>query len=82
MEKPQIDYPCEWSYRIMGEDEKVLRALVNYVLDQSQYSLTLSNKTSSGKYTSLNLKTVVDSAEHRDRLWNALSESPAVKMVL
>jgi putative lipoic acid-binding regulatory protein len=81
-EKPDIEYPIEWGYRVIGTDEKTLRVVVDEVVDNREYRLNLSKKSRSGKYTSLDLKVTVDSEEHRDRIFRELKSSSAVKMVI
>lgn len=80
--EPGIEYPCIWSFRVMGEDEESLTALIACVMAGADYTLAAGNRSPGGKYLSLELTAGVDSREHRDRIFSALSCSPAVKMVL
>jgi putative lipoic acid-binding regulatory protein len=82
MDSLQIEYPCTWSFRIMGEDEEGLKDLVCCVMEGAEYTLVFGNRSGSGKYLSLELTTGVDSREHRDFIFSSLSGSPAVKMIL
>ncbi len=64
-ELPAIDYPCEWTWKIVGRDEVRLRAAVARALP-GEYTLRPSNVSRTGKYLSLELvATVHDDAERR-----------------
>jgi uncharacterized protein len=80
--KPEIVYPCEWSYKIIGTDvDKTLEAIENAVGDLS-YSVTPSNISKNGKYYSLNLKLMVPNEVVRDLVYQKLSGSDYIKIVL
>ncbi len=82
MNKPQIDYPCEWSYTIIGADENALREAAKAALGLKAFTVTVSNKSRSGKYTSLIITTNVLSEEERNSICKNLSAHPAVKIVI
>jgi putative lipoic acid-binding regulatory protein len=82
MEKPIIEYPCDWSYRIIGTDEQLLRKAALDCLGNIDYSISVSNYSSSGKYISLNIETVVSSESARNRIHASLGRHSCVKMVL
>ncbi len=81
-EKPEINYPCHWSYRVIGSDKVVLTTLLEDIMGNREYTLAESNKSSSGKYVSLNLSTVVASEQQRESLFEQIKSNEAVKMVL
>ena len=81
-DKAAIEYPCSWSFKVIGLDAEALRKAVAVVLGDQQYLLTHSRSSSSGKYQSLHLETVVDSEERRNGIFNALQNHAAVRMVL
>lgn len=80
--KPDLDYPCPWAYRVIGADEQQLRGLIAGLVGARAHEVTLSNRSSGGKYTSLRLELTVTDEADRLRLFNALSGHPAVRMVL
>jgi len=82
MKKPDIEYPCNWSYRIIGGSEPAMRQAVGEILKGADYILAESNRNASGKYISLKLETPVENQEDRDALFRALNASDSVKMVL
>ena len=82
MTKPIIEYPCEWSYKVIGTDEKQLRKAAEMYLSKADYRVSFSNNSSSGKYISLDLETVVPNEEARNQIYTLPANHPSVKMVL
>jgi len=82
MEKPVIEYPCKWSFRVIGSDEPLMRKAVEITMGDSSYSLLVSNASKTGKYVSLNLETVVRDEGHRNQIYGDLKAAPTIKMVL
>ena len=82
MEKQIVEYPCQWSFRIIGATKEVIRSAVEEYMKTATYQLTASNVSSSGKYISLNLETVVLSEDARNRIYLDLKNMSCVKMVL
>lgn len=80
--KPDINYPCEWSYRIIGTDvDKTIEAIENAVGDM-KYSVTPSNISKNGKYYSLDLKLEVPNEVVRDLVYQKLADNDYIKIVL
>jgi len=82
MSEPEIQYPCEWGFRIIGTHEKLLRQLVADVVGGLEHSLEPSNTSATGKYVALNLRVEVRDETHRNEVHAALMADEAVKMVL
>ena len=80
--KPQIDYPCEWQYKIIGESATIITELVADNVYEKNYILTRSNVSSSGRYISMSLELTVSSEKRRLELYRVLAEEPSVKVVL
>jgi putative lipoic acid-binding regulatory protein len=80
--KPDISYPTNWGYKIIGLDEMSLRKSIDEVLEKFEYNLQFSKKSSKGKFISLNLNLIVQSEEERDLIFNKLKNSPNIKMVI
>ena len=80
-QKPEIHYPCAWSYRLIGVDEQRMRAVVAAVVGEAEHSLRLANESSHGRYRSLALEVVVRDEAHRLALFEAFSASPDVRFV-
>ncbi len=80
--KPQIDYPCKWPYKIIGDNiEEMINAVENVVTDL-EYDLTPSNISRKGKYFSLNIIVVVPSEKVRDLIFQNLNKHVAIKYVM
>lgn len=79
--RPQIEYPCEWSYRIIGDDiKKMVEAVENAVLNL-EYDLQASNISNKGNYFSINLKVMVENEVVRDLVYEKLTKHKNIKMV-
>ena len=81
-DKPQIDYPCPWEYRIIGQDAAKLRQAVAAVLGTRQYSIRPSHESSSGKYVSLSVETIVPDEAYRLDTFESLRSHVDIRMVL
>ena len=81
-ERPEIKYPCEWVYKIIGTDiDKLISAVEDSSLNL-EYEITPSNVSKNGKYYSLNFKVTVSSEAARDLVYEKLEKHPDVIMVL
>lgn len=82
MDKPEIIYPCEWSYRIVGSSEEEIRDGVKAILKDKMYAIEVSNKSGKGTYISLRLVTEVANEAERVTIFEAIKGLDIVKMVL
>ena len=79
---PQIEYPCEWKYKIIGEDLENMLNTIDDVIEGLEADLSPSNISTKGKYYSLNLKVYVKSEEQRNSIYHSLKLCPSIKIVL
>lgn len=80
--RPEITYPCEWSYKIIGTDiQQILDAIEEAAGDLS-YDVTPSNISKHGKYFSLNLKLTVPNETVRDIIYENLNKNEFIKFVI
>jgi putative lipoic acid-binding regulatory protein len=79
---PEIDYPCTWGFRVMGESEGDLRAAVAVVMGRLEHEVDFGNRTAQGSYCSLHVRLVVHDEQHRNDIFTALTAHPAVRFVL
>jgi putative lipoic acid-binding regulatory protein len=80
--QPDIQFPCEWSYKVIGLDvNNILTAIEESVLGLS-YDVTPSNLSKTGKYVSLNLKLEVPNEEVRNLIYEKLNQSPDIKYII
>jgi putative lipoic acid-binding regulatory protein len=80
--KPEIDYPCTWSYRILGTDEPRMRIAVFEIVGGFEHQVTLGLESSQGKYRSLQLELIVRDEAQRLSIFEALKRHPDVRFVL
>ncbi len=89
-QKPVVEYPCLWGYKVIGADEKILRVAVKQCLDtclnansgDREYELGHSRSSKGGKYVSLSLNLTVQDETERDAIFAALSSRPEILMVI
>ncbi|MCY3004115.1 MAG: DUF493 domain-containing protein [Planctomycetota bacterium] len=80
--RPEIDYPCLWTYRIIGWDEPRIRAAVAELIGELEYKLVLARESSTGKYRTLQLEITVRDEEHRHSLFARIAKHPDVRFVI
>ena len=81
-EKPDIIYPANWSYKVIGLTRNSVESAVLSLLEGRKHTLSNSNKSSGGKYISLNLSLIVRTEEERVSLFKNLANHPDIKMVI
>ncbi|MBE7358238.1 DUF493 domain-containing protein [Campylobacter sp. RM12327] len=70
--KPKINYPCFWKYKlIISKDEKI-ENIVALVTKQKEYKLEFSNLSSNGNYQSHNLSVFILNDKERLDIFNKL----------
>jgi hypothetical protein len=82
MKKPEIEYPCYWEYKIIGENQKILEVVISEVVNDRDYDIILSNQSRNKKYVSLEVKTKVLDESDRNKIFSDFSSHSEVKMVL
>lgn len=81
-EKPVIDYPCAWSYRLIGRSAEVVEAAVRRIVAGTDYRLDSSNTSATGKYVAVKLTVVVQHEGHRLEIGRRLKADDAILYVL
>jgi len=82
LERPEIDYPCAWSYRVIGEDCSQVEEAIIAACSPLRVKISYSHSSSSGKYHSLNAELEVPTEEVRLQIYENLKSSPAIKVIL
>ena len=80
--KPDISYPCEWEYKVIGEDQELIKTVIREACAPVVPVITLSNVSSSGKYYSLNATLQVDDEKTRLKIFDQIQKNSAIKMVI
>ena len=81
-EKLQLQYPCDWRYKVVGEEREKLENAIREVILEREHKLAHSNTSRTGKYISLNLELLVHNEDDRQFIYEALKAHPDVKIVL
>lgn len=81
-ERPEIDYPTAWTYRIICVEEGPVRAAVTVLMGDLAHTLVEVRVSSAGRYRSLQLELEVRDEGHRNEVFRALTGMPGVKMVI
>jgi len=80
--KPNIEYPCDWHYKVIGTDVDEMIKVIDQIAEGMDYKISSSNISSKGNYFSINLTVFVISEVIRDIIFAKLKENKFVKMVL
>ena len=83
--KPEIQYPCRWQYRLIGEDRELILAAVCAAVGVNGMELctiTEGNVSASGRYCTITLELDIKDEEERLRLYHFFSDYPAIRVVL
>jgi len=80
--QPEIEYPCQWEFKVIGTDEAALRRAIEEIVGDRPHELTFSHRSRGGKYSSLRLSVHVDDEECRNAIFVALRERDEVATLL
>ena len=80
--KPEILYPCQWQYRLIGEDRAAMHQAIATWMPASAYTICDANVSSNGRYLSLSLEVTVNDDAERLRMYQLFAGDPAIRMVL
>ncbi len=80
--KPHIEYPCRWTYKVIGRSREDLRRAVAEVIGASEHTVDLSRSSAGGAYHCLNVTLTVDCEASRLDLYRRLCGHPSIQIVL
>jgi putative lipoic acid-binding regulatory protein len=81
-EKPKIEYPTQWGFKLIGRDKEALLACIKEVMGEKEHLCSLGNTSRTGKFTTYNASCEVESQEERDRIFKYFQEHKDVEMVI
>lgn len=81
-DKPEIHYPCQWTYTIISVNEDGIKRAAADVCGSKVYKLKHSKNSSKGNYVSFSLIVVVSSDEERREYFYKLKNHEDLKMVI
>jgi hypothetical protein len=82
MSELDIEYPCEWPYKVIGANEEFFEHSIHQALTDVEYRISESNRSSGGRYISFDVVARVRDERHRYWLYNRLRSLEFVKVVL
>jgi putative lipoic acid-binding regulatory protein len=82
LDRPVIEYPCNWIYKVVGEDRTLLRDVIIKACLPHAVTISYSQSSSKGKYHSINAELVIPDETARLRIYEILKSHSAVKIVL
>ena len=80
--KVELDYPCNWEYKIVIKSEHNINPIVKEILEDREHKLQPSKTSSKGKFESFSLKLTVHSDEDRTGVYQQLGNHERIKMVV
>ncbi|MEQ1891528.1 MAG: DUF493 domain-containing protein [Planctomycetota bacterium] len=80
--RPEISYPCTWTYRVICTDEQAFRAAALALMGASEHTLELIGDSASGRYCRLELRVHVRDEGERNDIFAALGQITVVRFVL
>jgi len=80
--KPVIEYPCKWSYKLIGRVHELIEEEVKTALGEKEYELRVANRSKTGKFISLELSVEVHHEEERLRYFDYFCKSQVIMQVL
>lgn len=81
-DKPEINYPTTWNYKLIGKDLDKLSACVKEGMGDKEHTCTQGNASRTGKFHSYNTSCTVESEEERNRIFKYFEDHDAVDMVI
>ncbi len=80
--KPNINYPCDWSYKIIGNNVDETLTAIEEVISGLDHKVKPSNVSKTGKYFSFDLTLKVLSEDERNLIFKNLKEHENILMVM
>ncbi len=78
----QLDYPCQWEYKLVLSTEHNVTHIVKEVLMERLHEVRKSQNSSKGNYVSYTLSVLVHNADDRKTLYHMLKAHQHIKFVL
>ena len=81
-DKPEIDYPTRWGFKLIGRDKEALHKAIKEVMGDKEHLSAAGNASKTGKFHSYNASCEVEDQEERDRLFKAFQDHDDIDMVI
>ncbi|MEA3352725.1 MAG: DUF493 domain-containing protein [Campylobacterota bacterium] len=80
--KLELDYPCNWKYKLVVKSEQDVSEIIKEVLDEREHGVEPSKTSSKGKFKSYTLEMMVHNDDDRKELYKILADHEHIKMVV
>jgi putative lipoic acid-binding regulatory protein len=81
-ERPEISYPTNWGFKLIGRDKDKLLACIKEAMGEKEHLCSLGNASRTGKFHSYNASCTVDTEEERNRIFKYFEDHEDVDMVI
>ncbi len=80
--KLELDYPCSWEYKLVMRQEVDIKIVMKETLGEREHKVSLSKKSSKGKFTSHKIELIVHNEDDRKELHKIFHTHKDVKMIV
>lgn len=80
--KLELEYPCDWTYKLVVLNDHLIRNTVEDVLNGKKYNLDTSKTSKKGKFVSYKLDIIVDDEKERVEIYNSFKKHKDIQMVI
>jgi len=80
--KLELDYPCNWTYKLVIRKEQNMNKIIKEILDDRKHGVKPSKTSSQGKFKSYTLDLIVEDENDRKDLYKILGDHEHIKMVV
>lgn len=81
-EKLELDYPCNWEYKLIVLEHINIKTTVTEVISNREHKVKESKVSSKGKYKSYTLEMLVHNEDDRKEIFKLLGEHSDIKMII
>jgi putative lipoic acid-binding regulatory protein len=81
-ERPVINYPTNWGFKLIGRDKDALLACIKEAMGEKEHLCSLGNRSKNGKFHSYNASCNVESEEERNKIFKYFEDHDDVDMVI
>lgn len=80
--KLELEYPCNWAYKIVVLESIDIKIVVKEVLSNRDHKIKESKVSAKGKFKSYSLNLLVHNDDDRKTIYELLGKHSSIKMVL
>jgi len=80
--KPDIEYPTNWGFKIIGKDKKKLLSCIKEIMGDKEHLCSVGNTSKTGKFTTYNASCVVKDEDERNKIFKYFEDHSDINMVI